>query len=686
MRLLPGVLLALSSSVIAVVEPGPAGAAPVDPAIVDLDTYAWCGADPDKPDAAASIASMASVAGIDVTFGPCISPTLPYSPAFTGDRYADPVKYRKLVDMNAAAGMRTMVYDQRIWSNVPAVRDAALDFWAPVFAHIAGWDLGDEFDPDGPEWPILVARWQIVLGDATVRSGIRPFANHLYWSLNKALTDLPGSDQFTSFTRYAGDRGSDVAREFGPQVNDLMCGVNAFTHGPFTPSADSIRDDMAHLYAAGCSMFLIFGGHRVYGTDDFGDRSLTNPDGSPTTWATAVSDGSSQRDPTVGRYTPVAPARVLETRSGDGMTTIDGASLGQGVRPARSVTELTVAGRAGVPPDAEAVVLNVTVTEAQGAGFVTVFPCGSPRPNAATSTYAAGATVSTLVVAEVGVAGRVCLFVQEPTHLVVDVDGYHPVGTSYRAVGPARLLETRSGPGLATIDGQANGTGIREAGSVTELPVIGRAGVSAGTDAVVLNVTVTEAQGAGFVTLFPCGTSIPNTANLNHRAGDTVSNAVIAKVGANGAVCLYTSAAAHLVVDVSGAHPAGPTFTAALPARLLETRVGEGLGTVDGKANGIGRRGDDSVTELVVAGRGGVPPDAAAVVLNVTVTEPVRAGFVTVFACGSPRPNAANLTYAGGATAPNLVIAEVGVGGKVCLYTLAGAHLVVDVNAWFPGG
>ena len=181
--------------------------------------------------------------------------------------------------------------------------------------------------------------------------------------------------------------------------------------------------------------------------------------------------------------------------------------------------ELQVAGRGGVPGDASAVVLNVTVTQAQGPGFVTVFPCGSPVPNASNVNYVAGSTVPNAVVARVGANGRVCVFTYAATDLIVDVDGWFPAGASYVALQPARLLETRSGPGLATVDGLQFGEGPRGAGSVTEVQVAGRGGVPGDASAVVLNVTVTQAQGPGFVTVFPCGSPVPNASNVNYVAG-----------------------------------------------------------------------------------------------------------------------------------------------------------------------
>ena len=247
-------------------------------------------------------------------------------------------------------------------------------------------------------------------------------------------------------------------------------------------------------------------------------------------------------------------------------------------------------------------------------------------------------------------------------------------------VSPARLLETRSGN--STVDGKFLGAGRVAGGSVTEVVVTGRGGVPVGALAVMLNVTVVAPDGAGHVTVFPCGEATPTASNLNYRAGQVVPNAVLAKVGAGGKVCLYSHAGAHLIVDVNGYVPAGSSVASVSPARLLETRSGNS--TVDGKFLGAGRVAGGSVTEVVVTGRGGVPVGALAVMLNVTVVAPDGAGHVTVFPCGEATPTASNLNYRAGQVVPNAVLAKVGAGGKVCLYSHAGAHLIVDVNGYVP--
>jgi hypothetical protein len=165
-------------------------------------------------------------------------------------------------------------------------------------------------------------------------------------------------------------------------------------------------------------------------------------------------------------------------------------------------------------------------------------------------------------------------------------------------------------------------------------------------------------------------------------SGQTIPNAVITKIGSGGKVCFYTFAATDLIADVNGYYPAGSLFSPLVPGRLMDSRL-SGV-TTDGLFAGIGVRAAGTVTELQVAGRGGVPADASSVVLNVTVTGAQSAGFVTVWPCGAGLPNASNLNYVSGQTIPNAVITKIGSGGKVCFYTFAATDLIADVNGYYP--
>jgi hypothetical protein len=118
------------------------------------------------------------------------------------------------------------------------------------------------------------------------------------------------------------------------------------------------------------------------------------------------------------------------------------------------------------------------------------------------------------------------------------------------------------------------------------------------------------------------------------------------------------------------------------PARLLETRPGSH--TIDGQFQGIGKLGAGDTLKLTVAGRGGVPADATAVVLNVTALEPTTATFLTLWPSTAPLPLASNLNPTPGQPpTPNLV--TVGLGDKdVSIFNLAGdVDVVADVMGYY---
>jgi hypothetical protein len=240
----------------------------------------------------------------------------------------------------------------------------------------------------------------------------------------------------------------------------------------------------------------------------------------------------------------------------------------------------------------------------------------------------------------------------------------------------------------STIDGVAAGGGQIPAGGMIDLAVLGRGGVPAsGVGAVALNVTVTAPTESSYLTVFPTGAARPHASNLNFVAGQTVPNMVIVPVGAGGQVSIFNAAGAvEVVADVLGWFPTGAAYTGLTPARILDTRPGGA--TVDGQGSGQGAIPGGAALTLPIAGRGGVPASGAgAVALNVTVTEPSAASFVTVWPSGTERPLASNLNVGPGQTVPNMVIAPLGADGAVSIFNAEGnTHVLVDVLGWFPTG
>ena len=250
------------------------------------------------------------------------------------------------------------------------------------------------------------------------------------------------------------------------------------------------------------------------------------------------------------------PSRLLDTRSGN--HTIDDQYDGIGKRSAGSTLELQLTGRAGISDRADTVMLNITTVEPSAAGFITVYPCDSPRPNASNVNYLPGTVQANLVVARVDDAGRTCIYTHARTHIVADVQGY--TTSAIRETEPSRLLDSRSGN--TTIDSKYDGIGKRNAGSTLELQLAGRAGIPSDANTVLLNVTTAEPEAPGFIAVFPCNSPRPNTSNVNYVPGSVQANRVVARVDNNGRTCIYTHARTHIVADVQG-YIVGATMAAA---------------------------------------------------------------------------------------------------------------------------
>lgn len=340
-----------------------------------------------------------------------------------------------------------------------------------------------------------------------------------------------------------------------------------------------------------------------------------------------------------------------------------GTAPSTGAVPGGTVRGLVVAGVGGVPTDAAAVVLNVTATGATADGYLTVYPCGRPRPTASNLNYAAGGTVANLVVARLGDGGRVCIYAHATVDVVADVAGWFVGDPGLVPLpSPVRLVDTRTGFGPV------------EAATTLLFGVGGLAGLPTAAGAVVLNVTAAEPTTDGYLTVWPCDQPRPTASNLNFAAGSTVANLVLTRLAGDGRVCAYAHGTTHVVVDAAGWLPPGGGFTPVTgEPRLLDTRT----------STGRFQTAETRFLRVHDPASPGAAPDA--VVLNVTATDALDAGYLTVWPCDRPRPLASNVNYVPGGTVPNLVVSRVAADGTVCVYAHAATHVVVDAVGAFRG-
>jgi len=239
------------------------------------------------------------------------------------------------------------------------------------------------------------------------------------------------------------------------------------------------------------------------------------------------------------RYTAVPPARLLDSRTPTGGW--------QAPLLAGAPRALPIAAASGpVPSTADAVVLNVTVTESDANSFLTVFPTGGSVPTASNLNFALGQTTANLVTVKLGAGGAVSFATAVgAVHVVADIVGYFDPthGDLFHPTAPMRLLDSRTATG--------GWSGPLAAGADRELEVTGPPAGAA--TSVVANLTATGSTAGSYLTLFPSGTVPSTSSNLNFASGQTIPNLSITKVGGDGRITFRTNTGStHVVYDFVG--------------------------------------------------------------------------------------------------------------------------------------
>jgi hypothetical protein len=127
-------------------------------------------------------------------------------------------------------------------------------------------------------------------------------------------------------------------------------------------------------------------------------------------------------DPAAVGVVTITPARLLESRAGK--KTVDGKQQGIGKRTAGQVTTVQIAGRAGIPTNADAAIINIGAIAPDNNGYITAFPCDKPQPGASTLNYTAGTTIANGATIKLSTAGTICIYTHQAMHLIIDVTGY----------------------------------------------------------------------------------------------------------------------------------------------------------------------------------------------------------------------------------------------------------------------
>lgn len=360
---------------------------------------------------------------------------------------------------------------------------------------------------------------------------------------------------------------------------------------------------------------------------------------------------------TTGRYHPLVPARIFDSRQSGGLVRAGADRVVQ------------VRGLGGVPADGvSAVVVNLTSAGTTAVTDVQVYPTGS-RPAVRTSNLnpRPGGAVATLVTTALGRDGTISLSTAAGSaHLVVDVVGWYGdvAGAGFHPLVPARIADTRT-EGRPVV-----------AGADREIAVTGVGGVPAtGVEAVVVNLTATGSTASTDLQLYPAGAEpAVRTSNLNLGRSQTRANLAVVKVGRDGRIGVSTAGGrTHVVLDVVGWYgEGGLRFVPAAPVRALDTR--------DVRQPVVA--GADR--EVVLAGRLGEPAEAQAVVGSVTLVAATRPADLQLFPSGQrPERRTSNVNVPDGLPVPNLAVLGLGQGGRRRCHSAAARHTWSSTR---PGG
>ena len=362
--------------------------------------------------------------------------------------------------------------------------------------------------------------------------------------------------------------------------------------------------------------------------------------------------------PPGGSFMPVTPARVLDTRAAGGPVTAVTVQVGPGL-PGVDLSGVA------------AVLLNVTVVNASGAGYVTVGG-GSGTSN---GNYIAGAASATLALVRVGSGGTVAVSTSARANVVVDVQGYvttpeAATDASFTPVAPVRVADSRTRQGLVPFVGASTQT----------LAVRSRAGIPADATAVIANVTIAGATTSTYITAWGGGAR-PAVSTVNAGAGQIVANRALIPLGSDGdATFANAGGTTNVVVDVVGylaPDPTGSFYTPVTPGRIEDKAATSLLlyPTDDTGAGGSAIRAP-SAHDLA--------PTTAAW-LTLVGDHPSGRGYVAAApdTNASAPPGTSDLNLVPGRAVANAGPVAVGAQGAVQVFSVPGSRIVADLSGWF---
>jgi len=381
---------------------------------------------------------------------------------------------------------------------------------------------------------------------------------------------------------------------------------------------------------------------------------------------TAVSlSPDSQTPPDPLQFVPVTPCRVADTRDPDG-------PFGGPELTANTSREFDIPQSAcSIPANAVAYSLNVTVVPNASLGYLTLWPAGQTQPIVSTLN-SDGRVKANAAIIPAGTNGGVSIFVSDPTQVILDIDGYFvAAGTAaalaFHPLTPCRIADTRNS------DGPLGGPYL-SSGTSRSFPIQSSScSIPSTAQAYSLNLTAVPHSTLNYLTTWPTGESQPVVSTLNSLTGAVTANAAIVPVGTGGAVSIFVSDNADIILDINGyfAPPSanGLSLYSLPPCRVIDTR---------GEAGAF-----DGVLAVNAESSSCAPPSTAqAYVLNATVVPPGTLDYLTLWPEGEAQPVVSTLNAVDGAVTSNMAIVPTQ-NGSIDAFSSNSTSLILDISSYF---
>ncbi len=537
------------------------------------------------------------------------------------------------------------------------------------------------------------------LGDFVEAAAADANAVYMGGSTGGALTGTFLGGTFDGFARKYDNNGNVVwTRQYGTSSNDVVEGIavdgggvyiGGYTEGTLSGQTSAGGADIA-VFKLDLDGNTIFS--RQFGStgNDFTHDAAVDGNGILVAGTTSGSlPGASQSNAGLSdgfvaalsnggtvsgsglRFVPIVPCRVGDTRLNQGALTAP-------TFEANTTRDVSIpASPCGIPASAKAYSLNVTVVPSEPLGFLAAWPAGQTRPLVSTLNSFHGGVVANAAIVPAGSNGAISIFVTNRTDVIIDINGYFDATTApgsfaFFTSTPCRVADTRAGSGFT---GQFGAPAL-VANATRNFPLSSGACTVPVAGAYSVNATVVPPGQLGFLTLWTAGQARPNASTLNSFDGAIVSNAAIVPASA-GSISAFATNPTELILDLNGYFGTPGIigelyFTPITPCRLADTRnPGQTIMAAQEQRN------------FAVGGACGVPSDARAFSMNVTVVPPAPLSFLTLWPAGQTKPFVSTLNSFLGRVVANAALVPAGANGQVSVFTTDASHVILDINGYF---